>query len=71
MLVSLGEARGAVLPKMDFAVMEGSAGEPCPPRHPHPHPFFLLFAVCDTWIPLVIDVTLTLWAPAVCLDVTM
>lgn len=45
--------------------MESGAGGPHPPW------FLLPFAVRGVWIPLVIDVTLTLWASAVCLYVTM
>lgn len=69
---SFGEAGGAVVPKMYSAVDGGFLlANPAPSGTPTPTPFLLPFAVCDMWIPLVIDVTLTLWAPAVCLDVTM
>lgn len=53
--------------KIYFAALEE---DPCPLWPSTPTTFFLPFAVCDMWIPLVIHVTLTL-GPAVCLDVTM
>lgn len=43
--------------KIYFAALEE---DPCTLRSSTPTPFLLPFAVCDMWIPLVINVTLTL-----------
>lgn len=63
--------RGAVVPQLYFAMMGVLLEDPVPSGPPALAPVLLPFAVRGVWIPLVVSVTLTLWAPAVCSDVTM